>query len=155
MNQQRADNLLRGQSALARKIFHVVPALAYWSANQIKGAMEAGGASSADVRAIRACLADLEDAGLVYQQGGMFRRCAIGPGKPAQNQTQTQTQTQQKEAAPMTQAQTKPQAEKLNSLDKLAELSGELIEIADSLRQRLACDEGGKRPRARADAHAL
>ena len=131
MNQSRVEKLLRGQTSLAKKVFGVVPALGAMTANQIRGALESGGASNADVRTIRACLTDLEDAGLVIQQpAGMFRRRPVSVDKEKATAQQTHT-IEQKEAEPMN------AATQVNALDKLAELSGELAEIAGQLQLRL------------------
>ena len=84
-----------------------------------------------DVRTIRACLTDLEDAGLVIQQpAGMFRRRPVSVDKEKATAQQTHT-IEQKEAEPMN------AATQVNALDKLAELSGELAEIAGQLQLRL------------------
>jgi len=67
MTPTRRQSLLRAQTALARKVYDVVPIQSPWTPLQIKGALAAGGHSSAELSVIRACLNDLKEAGLIRE----------------------------------------------------------------------------------------
>lgn len=67
MTPTRQQSLLRAQTALARKVYDVVPIRTPWTPLQIKGALAAGGHSSAELSVIRACLNDLKEAGLIRE----------------------------------------------------------------------------------------
>lgn len=67
MTPTRQQSLLRAQTALARKVYDVVPIQSPWTPLQIKGALAAGGHSSAELSVIRACLNDLKEAGLIRE----------------------------------------------------------------------------------------
>lgn len=78
MNEQRAQSLLDGQTALARKVFFAVPVSEPLAASKIHGSLRE--ASAATYRTVCGCLGDLKAAGLVKEVSrGRFIRAADIP----------------------------------------------------------------------------
>lgn len=77
MNHVRAQQLLQGQSNLAKKVYEIVPIQEAWTCNYIVSEMNKVHGTNGNVAAIRACLGDLEDQGLITQSTGKFQRVAV------------------------------------------------------------------------------
>ncbi|WP_045194475.1 hypothetical protein [Pseudomonas sp. 2(2015)] len=128
VTESRQQQMLAGQSSLARKVFEVVPIQEAWHATDIHGALRSAGSSSSQFRAVRACLGELKDAGLIREPvNSHFQRTASA------NKTQKE-QPMAKETAQKVVAIKKPEA---GSLDVLASLSSEVIAMADDFGQRM------------------
>ncbi|POA21541.1 hypothetical protein C1886_04515 [Pseudomonas sp. FW300-N1A1] len=128
MNQSRLQQMLAGQTALARKVFDFVPIQECWAAIDIHNALKASNTSSAQFRPVRACLGELKEQGLIREPvNGRFQRAATNP-KPKREQVMS------KEASQTVVLTKKPE---VNALDALAALSGEVVSLADELGQRM------------------
>ncbi|WP_281687870.1 hypothetical protein [Pseudomonas citronellolis] len=100
MTPTRQQSLLRAQTALARKVYDVVPIQSPWTPLQIKGALAAGGHSSAELSVIRACLNDLKEAGLIREADRqMYLRTDVRTPPQQKDQPMPQVVTSIKPAA--------------------------------------------------------
>jgi hypothetical protein len=71
----RHGELLNAQSAIARKVFEVVPIQQAWTSQAIGGALQQQTRSSMQFRTLEGCLNTLKDAGLIYEPTpGHFQR---------------------------------------------------------------------------------
>ncbi|MDW3683930.1 hypothetical protein RA280_19710 [Cupriavidus sp. CV2] len=78
MTPGKAEAKLRGQSAIAKKVFEMVPIQEAWSCNQILAALHRVTRSSMDYQIMQGCLVALKAAGLVREpKGGLFQRAEI------------------------------------------------------------------------------
>jgi hypothetical protein len=67
--------ILSAQTAIARKVFEVVPIQDAWTSQQIGGALTQQTRSSIQFRTLEGCLNTLKDAGLIYElTRGRFQR---------------------------------------------------------------------------------
>lgn len=83
MQHDRAQNILSGQSNLARRVFEAVPKQDFWTVLQISNEMhrmEPHGLSKGE---ITGCLRSLVDAGLVAEAGMLTFRSNVKPPKLA------------------------------------------------------------------------
>ncbi|AJO79394.1 hypothetical protein [Pseudomonas sp. MRSN 12121] len=128
MNAARQQQMLAGQTALARKVFQVVPIQQHWAALDIHRALQASKTSSAQFPAVRACLGDLKEQGLIYEPvNGHFQRAAATQ-KSRKEQTMSKSATQTVVSIKKTET---------GALDSLAALSGEMLLLADEFGQRM------------------
>lgn len=127
MNATRQQQMLAGQTALARKVFEFVPIQQCWTALDIYNALIAK-TSSAQFRPVRACLGQLKDQGLIREPvNGHFQRAAATP-KPKREQVMS------KESNQAVVSIKKPE---IGALDALAALSGEVISLSDEIGKRM------------------
>lgn len=84
MNISRQRQLLDGQTSVARKVFHSVPIQDAWDEATIIREMRASGSSvTIAAHAVRSCLYDLKDAGLVKEPSkGHFQRATVTVREP-------------------------------------------------------------------------
>lgn len=128
MNAAKQQNMLAGQSSLARKVFEVVPIQERWSAHDIFNSLMAAEATGAQFPAIRRGLGELKDAGLIREPvNGHFQRVPTTI-KPQREQSMS------KETKPAAVAIKKAE---VSALDTLAVLSGEVISFAEEVGQRM------------------
>ena len=128
MNAAKQQNMLAGQSSLARKVFQVVPIQECWSAHDIFNSLMVSEATGAQFPAVRRGLGELKEAGLIHEPvNGHFQRTAITIKFPREQSMSKPTQS-----AVMT--ITKADA---SALDTLAVLSGEVISFAEEVGQRM------------------
>lgn len=128
MNEARQQQMLAGQTALARKVFQVVPIQQHWAALEIHRALQTSRTSSAQFSAVRACLGDLKEQGLIHEPvNGHFQRAAATQ-KSRKEQTMPKTATQTVVSIKKADA---------GALDSLAALSGEVSVLADEFGQRM------------------
>lgn len=127
MNESRQSQILAGQSSIAQKVFGYVPIQDSWSTHDIHGAVLAANATGASAYAVRRALGELKDAGLIREPaGGKFQRDAATPKtkkEPAVTQVAKTTAVLIK----------KPEL----ALDVLADLSSEIVSIANEVSQRM------------------
>lgn len=83
MQYERAQNILSGQTNLARKVFAAVPMQEFWSIGQISNEMNRVEKHSVSKGEITGCLRALVDAGLVAEAGQLTFRSNVKPPKPA------------------------------------------------------------------------
>lgn len=69
MTPKRQQQLLQGQSSVARKVFDHIPIQDSWPAHRIAGEIERTTRSRLDAKVVSGCLASLVEAGLVRQTG--------------------------------------------------------------------------------------
>ena len=78
MNQARYDSIVRGLSAIARKVFDVVPMATAWDTHQIMAEIARRNISvSRDLNVIEGCLRSLVDSGIVRRVDGAYRRIEV------------------------------------------------------------------------------
>jgi DNA-binding transcriptional regulator GbsR (MarR family) len=124
MNLSRQSQLLQSQSSLAKKVFDVVPIQDAWSCNYILSELTKATGSSPTIHAVRACLGDLEDNGLVKQTNNRFQRIAV----------KAQKVTSMSEIAQLV-----PKAEptKEDTFSLLADLSAEMVDLGKDMVTRM------------------
>lgn len=128
MNAAKQQNMLAGQSSLARKVFQVVPIQERWSAHDIFSSLMVSDATGAQFPAVRRGLGELKEAGLIREPvNGHFQRTAITIKSPKDQSMSKPTQP-----AAMT-----IQKAEISALDTLAMLSGEVIHFAEEVGQRM------------------
>ncbi|WP_322617164.1 hypothetical protein [Pseudomonas sp. BIC9C] len=128
MNAAKQQNMLVGQSSLARKVFQVVPIQERWSAHDIFNSLMVAETTGAQFPAVRRGLGELKDAGLIREPvNGHFQRTAI-------TNTPQREQSMSKETKPAVVA---IKNAKGSALDTLAVLSGEVISFAEEVGQRM------------------
>lgn len=81
MNHDRAQNILTGQSNLARRVFDAVPKQDFWSVLQISNEMHRKEPHGLSKGEITGCLRSLVDAGLVAEAGVLTFRSNVKPPK--------------------------------------------------------------------------
>ena len=127
MNAAKQQNLLAGQSSLARKVFQVVPIQERWSAHDIFNSLMVAQSTGAQFPAVRRGLAELKEVGLIREPvNGHFQRTAI-------TITPSREQIMSKESK-TTFSTVQSQG---SALDTLAVLSGEVISFAEEVGQRM------------------
>lgn len=115
--------LLSSQTAVAKKVFELVPIQEAWSAQQIQGALQRATRSSLDFRLLGGCLNTLKDAGLVAEpRPGYFERVKL-------REAITTMGKAFEPLAPIVISATKPPA----SVEMLTELASRARKLADDL----------------------
>ena len=128
MNAAKQQNMLAGQSSLARKVFQVVPIQERWSAHDIFNSLMVAETTGAQFPAIRRGLGELKDAGLIREPvNGHFQRTTI-------TITPQRELSMSKDIKPAMATTKKPEG---SALDALAVLSGEVISFAEEVGQRM------------------
>jgi hypothetical protein len=127
ISELRQQQLLAGQSSIAKKVFDFVPIQDSWSTHDIHNASLAANATGVSSYAVRRALGELKDAGLIREPiGGKFQRDAATP-KPIKEPLMTQV------AKPTVVAIKKPEG----ALDVLAALSGEVVSMSEEFSGRM------------------
>lgn len=130
MNAAKQQNMLAGQSSLARKVFQVVPIQERWSAHDIFNSLMVAETTGAQFPAVRRGLGELKDAGLIREPvNGHFQRTAITITITPQRE-----QSMSRYTKPAVATTKKPEG---SALDTLAVLSGEVISFAEEVGQRM------------------
>lgn len=137
MTPQRTIRLLENQSAIARKVFEVVPIQEPWSSQMIFGELKKQHNTSADFHAIQGCLADLKAQGLIREVSRLrFQRYPVTQPKmgdlirEAQEAQKTTEQTPpQKEAATVNAIVATP-GKPVDPLSRLATLAQKVRDTA-------------------------
>ena len=128
MNAAKQQNVLAGQTSLARKVFRVVPIQERWSAHDIFNSLVAAEATGAQFPAVRRGLGELKEAGLIREPvNGHFQRTAITI-RPLREQNMSKETT-----SPVVVIK----SPKISALDTLAVLSGEVISFSEEVVQRM------------------
>ena len=145
MTPARADALLKGQSAQARKVFDAVPILEAWGTQQIKRELDRTGKGNVDIRVVCGCLNDLEAAGLVCQPArDMYRRrVKLAAPNPASKEPVMASKPA------TTAARVEPSKPDAGSaIEILGDLSSEITALADEFGKRMRKLAGrSRRPR--------
>lgn len=124
MTPSRMESKLRGQTAIAQKVFEVVPIQEAWSAVEIASALVRATRSSMDLRVLQGCLRALCESGLISEaQTGRYRRRAIAKDVPADiaNPSTKVTVTKKESAV--------PEAKPKSPIDLLSSLSARLTAL--------------------------
>jgi len=128
MNAAKQQNMLAGQSSLARKVFQVVPIQERWSAHDIFNSLMVSEATGAQFPAIRRGLGELKEAGLIREPvNGHFQRTALTIKSPREQRMPKEIQS----------AVLTIKKADASALDTLAVLSGEVISFAEEVGQRM------------------
>lgn len=69
MKSTKYDQLIQGQTGIAKKVYECVPIQEAWTAQEIAQYMKTRTGSSIDMRVIQGCLTGLVDAGLIRADG--------------------------------------------------------------------------------------
>lgn len=129
MPQAKYTRILEGQSALAQKVFAAVPIQEPWTTTNIYSALRRSG-TAADARAMRRCLAELKDGGLIREpETGLFQRVS-----PKNDVAREKDKDMPK---PALKAVTGTKASEAGALDALASLASEVTLIAAEFGQRM------------------
>lgn len=127
MNAAKQQNLLAGQSSLARKVFQVVPIQERWSAHDIFNSLMVAQSTGAQFPAVRRGLTELKETGLIREPvNGHFQRTAI-----------TITPSREQIMSKETKTTVTAMQSQGSALDTLAVLSGEVISFAEEVGQRM------------------
>ena len=127
MNITRQQQLLQGQTSLSKKVYDIVPIQDAWTSNYILSELSKKTGSSASVHAVRACLGDLEDAGLIKQtMDKRFQRVAV---KIPEVTNLKDLDKLVKPAEPK---------KKEDSFEALVDLAAEVVELGRDVNTRLA-----------------
>ncbi|MNB96319.1 hypothetical protein D3C75_435180 [compost metagenome] len=128
MNAAKQQNMLAGQSSLARKVFQVVPIQERWSAHDIFNSLMVAEATGAQFPAVRRGLGELKEAGLIREPvNGHFQRTAVTIKSPREQSMPKETQS----------AVLTIKKANASALDTLAALSGEVISFAEEVGNRM------------------
>ena len=128
MNAAKQQNMLAGQSSLARKVFQVVPIQERWSAHDIFNSLMVSEATGAQFPAVRRGLGELKEAGLIREPvNGHFQRTAVTIKSPREQSMPKETQS----------AVLTIKKADASALDTLAVLSGEVISFAEEVGHRM------------------
>ena len=97
LNQQKFDQMHRGMSAQAKKVYEAIPIAESWTPTQIMQELHRKNISMRDVNVVMGCLNSLIDCNLVVEPvKGVFRREPIRPKCESQD-TQPIEQAKEKE----------------------------------------------------------
>lgn len=128
MSPVKHEALLQGQSALARKVYEVVPIQEAWSPARIQAALKASCGSTAEVRVVHGCLRALHESRLIRQPThGVYQRSPA----PLPNAAPA---PQPKEPS---MSQPKPTPKKPTPLELLSGLANDLQALAKEFDQRI------------------
>jgi len=128
MNAAKQQNMLAGQSSLARKVFQVVPIQESWSAHDIFNSLMAAEATGAQFPAIRRGLVELKESGLIREPvNGHFQRSAITIKSPRGQNMLEETKV----------GVIAIKKAEVSALDTLAVLSAEVISLSEEVGQRM------------------
>lgn len=128
LTEARLQQLLSGQSSIARKVFVHIPIQECWSAHDIHGAALAANATTVSAHAIRRALCELKDAGIIREpSGGKFQRDALTL-KPKSEQPMPKVASET--VVPIKKAD-------ITALDALAGLSAEVVGLAGEISVRM------------------
>lgn len=125
MNEQRQQRLLENHTALAKKVFEYVPIQEAWTAAAINTALRTYSTTSASHVAVRACIGDMKDQGLVREvRSGYFQRTPI-------SKKLEQLQLKPTENLPVQNEEKKPKVQPpLSTLDQLSALSDDVTAMS-------------------------
>lgn len=139
MTPEKAAKVLQGQTALARKAFDAVPVSEWWDLWQVKRELERlGTVGVINHTQLRGCLKCLKEAGLIDEKDDAYRSAVtLAVSKPPPKPKE------QPQEPPVTEAKGNQKAvptapARISELDHLANLSSELIDITDEIRQKLS-----------------
>lgn len=128
---QRMIQVLRGQTALAQKVFFAIPLTDAWTIHQIRNEVRRQGVAISDNHKLHACLESLRDAGLLKSGPGfqLFRReHAITPADLERTKERVEGPGEQ----PVAEVVDKPEAPE-TVFEQLAKIGGRARLIADQL----------------------
>lgn len=126
--ESRIQQLLNGQSSIARKIFQHVPIQEPWSAHDIHCAVLAVNATSVSAHAVRRALGELKDAGIIREPiGSKYQRDAVT----------IKLRIEKPMSKPATEIVVAIKKPDVQALDALAGLSAEVVGLAGEISQRL------------------
>lgn len=139
MTPGKLQKILQGQTALARKVFEVVPIKEAWPASQIRHSLKEVERSNADLHTVRGCLATLREIGLVREpEPGCFQRHAVRTPQPTPKKeviTMQKAAVAPQIAQPAAPASATPASK--SPLEILGNLSSQIAALADDFSTRL------------------
>ena len=135
MNHARQEQLLAGQSGIARKVFEATPIGEAWSAHQIRTELARLGATN-DIRIIDGCLRTLAETGLIQEPTrGFFKRKPERVVAPIHEVKDVKLIRANDSASAPQPPRTEPAAATASPLEVLCGISARMAEIAASMKQ--------------------
>lgn len=121
MQHERAQNILSGQTNLARKVFAAVPMQSFWDVQQISIEMARQAPHNNTKAEITGCLRVLVDAGLINETASLTFRSNVKPPKAVSEQVM--------------QPKAKAEPVKASFMDRAFELATTMRAAAEQLEQ--------------------
>lgn len=121
MQHERAQNILSGQTNLARKVFAAVPMQSFWDVQQISTEMTRQSPHNHSKAEITGCLRVLVDAGLINETASLTFRSNVKPPKAVPEQVM--------------QPKAKAEPVKASFMDRAFELATTMRAAAEQLEQ--------------------
>lgn len=133
ISEAKVQQLLQGQSGIARKVYDAVPISEKWTANQIRQAIKH---FHVEQRTMMGCLKDLRESGLITETAdGLFQRA---PTREVKKKQQTLSQSKEVAAMAAVAKSTESASEsKVEPMEMLSELSMELVAFGVEFQGRL------------------
>lgn len=128
MNKSVYQSRVSGLTAIAKKVFSVVPIAEAWPAHQIIGELKRMTDSAADPRIVSGCLNTLINQGLVTEpKPNTFRRVAVKESKLTELIAK---KPNHKEVSPVA---TQKQQQSVSAIEKLAGIASRLKQVASDI----------------------
>ncbi len=123
MNQQKFDQVHRGLSEQAKKVYDCIPIAESWTPAQIMGELHRRSVSLGDFRVVMGCVNLMLDAGIVVEASrGLFKRETI---RPKQEQvTKPKKEIEVKQQTPVA---------AIDPLDRLSSIASRLRDLATDM----------------------
>ena len=132
MTPAKRDQLMQGQTGIAKKIYECVPIMEPWNEVKIMQHLQRSTGSTPDGRVFQGCLKTLRDSGLIKQTAAKcFQRVSVEQKQPTMEPKMTLVVPAQEQPKPAT------EVKKQSAIELLGELAGEVMGIAAHM-QRLA-----------------
>lgn len=143
LSETRQDQLLRGQTAVARKVYDVVPLRERWNQTQIRGELERVG-KSVEHRVLAGCLSALTEAGLISNANGQYMREPVRPAlaKTIQEQEKPMSKPSVTLVAQPAPAANDPFERMMSLATMLREVADKVEDVAVDVQQMLEANQG-------------
>lgn len=149
MTEAKFNNIYRGLTEIAKKVYQAVPMQEMWTANQVISELNRLGFNRQEHRIVLGCLTSLRDSGLVKEpKQGYFVRAEVRVKQAVTTQPDHQEPTQPtqpvktempKKEAEMPQVKAKTPAPNTTPLERIGGLSAQVLDVVKQLHQ-LAAD---------------
>ncbi len=126
MNQQKFDQVHRGLSEQAKKVYDCIPISESWTPAQIMGELHRRSVSLGDFRVVMGCVNLMLDAGIVVEASrGLFKRETIRPKQEQKEQvTKPKKEIEVKQQTPVA---------AISPLDRLSSIASRLRDLATDM----------------------
>lgn len=141
MTPAKRDAKLQGQTAIARKVYEVVPIQEAWSANEIMTALQRTTRSSMDFKIMHGCLRALRDSGLINEPKlGMFQRVSAKEAAAEFLNQKTPTPAKEMKSTAST-SPAAPALPKQSAIELLQEIGTRAAQLASDVQVAVAMIE--------------